>query len=290
MDEPIGLFWLFLSVQDGHFKTQDEPFKTIGKQHMKYWVKTFGLLLLILILLPGPMVFSEPVTDKVKRPVEDSIKIRQATQKDREKWSEKKPLLEAEYDSLAADRKRLKEHRQQMQKELQSSRERIAHLEDRIESIEKISEKFIPFLEEVYRRLSDSVDDGLPFLQQERSERLAILDKTLGDPEITMGEKFRKVMEALSIEAEYGNTVEVYQDMIDLEGDEVLVNIFRLGKISLFFESLDQETTGHYNPAENQWERLPRAANRDIRMAVEIGSRQRPADIVTLPLGRIVVE
>lgn len=250
----------------------------------------FGLFVLILIWLPGSMAFSEPVTDKVKKPVEDSIKIRQETQKGREKWSGKKPLLEAEYDLLAAEQKRLKKHRQQLQKELQSSRERIASLEGRIESIEKISKKFIPFLENVYRKLSDSVNEGLPFLQEERSERLASLDKTLGDPEITMGEKFRKVMEALFIEAEYGNTVEVYQDMIDLGGDEVLVNIFRLGKISLFFESLDQETTGHYNPAKNQWERLPRAANRDIRMAVEIGSKQRPADIVTLPLGRIVVE
>lgn len=250
----------------------------------------FGFFVLILIWLPGSMVFSEPVTDKVKRPVEDSIKIRQATQKEREKWSEKKPILEAEYDSLEADQKRLLEYRQQLLEELQSSGERIAHLEGRIEAIEKISEKLIPFLEEVYRKLADSVDEGLPFLQEERSERLDSLDKTLGDPEITMGEKFRKVMEALSIEAEYGNTVEVYQDMIDLGDNEVLVNIFRLGKISLFFESLDLATTGYYNPAKNQWERLPRAANRDIRMAVEIGSKQRPADIVTLPLGRIVVE
>jgi hypothetical protein len=153
--------------------------------------------------------------------------------------------------------------------------------------MEQISEKLKPFLYDIYLRLLDSVDQRVPFLKEERSERLGNLKKTLDDPKIVLGEKFRKVMEALFIEAEYGNTVEVYQEKILLTNEDVLVNVLRLGRISLFFETLDQQTTGYFDLAENQWKSLPQSANRDIRIAMEIGSKRRPADIVTLPLGRI---
>ncbi|MFO8085615.1 MAG: DUF3450 domain-containing protein [Desulfobacterales bacterium] len=257
---------------------------------MKPWNKIIIRYVFCLCLLPVPAALAEPVVEKIKKPVEESITIRQKTQKDIEKWSEKKSLLESEYDLLTENQKRLLTQSQHLMRELEASREQIARLESQIAAMEKISEKLVPFLNEIYEKLVQSVDEPMPFLQEERFERLANLKKTLDDSQIAMGEKFRKVMEALSIEVEYGNTVEVYQEKIFLSDEEILVNVLRLGRISLFFESLDEQTTGYYDPAENQWKRLPQSANRDIRMAVEIGSRRRPADIVTLPLGRIVIK
>jgi len=84
--------------------------------------------------------------------------------------------------------------------------------------------------------------------------------------------------------------VEVYQEKIFLGGEDVLVNVLRLGRISLFCETLDQTTVGYFDLDENQWKTLPQSANRDIRIAMEIGSKRRPADVVTLPLGRIGVK
>jgi FtsZ-binding cell division protein ZapB len=249
-----------------------------------------GWFLLVLFMSTGSFSFAEQVTDKIKKPVEDSIAIRQKTQNDIEKWSEKKSMLEAEYDTLVENNKRLAMEREHLAQELEAMQKRIADLENQIEAMEKISEKLTPFLYGVYDKLLDSVDQRLPFLQEERSERLADLNKTLDDPQIVLGEKFRKVMEALFIEAEYGNTVEVYQEKISLEDEGVLVNVLRLGKLSLFFETLDQTTVGYFDLDENQWKTLPQSANRDIRIAMEIGSKRRPADVVTLPLGRIGVK
>jgi FtsZ-binding cell division protein ZapB len=242
------------------------------------------------ILPTGAVSIAEQVTGKIKKPVEDSIAIRQKTQKDIEKWSEKKSMLETEYDALVENSKRLAMEHDRLIKELESTQERIANLENQMEAMEKISEQLTPFLYGVYEKLVESVDQRLPFLQEERSKRLANLKKTLDDPQIVLGEKFRKVMEALFIEAEYGNTVEVYQEKIILGDEDVLVNVLRLGRISLLFETLDQTTSGYFDLDENQWKALPQSANRDIRIAMEIGSKRRPADVVTLPLGRIGVK
>jgi FtsZ-binding cell division protein ZapB len=245
---------------------------------------------LILFLLTGSVSIAEEVTDKIKKPVEDSIAIRQKTQKDIETWSEKKIMLETEYDTLTENNKRLAIQREQLTQELDTMQQRISDLENRIEAMKKISEKLKPFLYGVYEKLVESVDQRLPFLQVERSERLVNLKKTLDDPQIVLGEKFRKIMEALFIEAEYGNTVEVFQEKIFLGDEDVLVNVLRLGRISLLFETLDQKTSGYFDLDENQWKALPQSANRDIRIAMEIGSKRRPADVVTLPLGRIGVK
>lgn len=86
--------------------------------------------------------------------------------------------------------------------------------------------------------------------------------------------------------------MKVYREKIAVEDEAVLVDVFRLGRTALFFQTLDQETCGYRDTAAAQWVRLPRKANRGIRAAMEIRAKRRPADIVSLPLGRrrIVVE
>jgi hypothetical protein len=67
-------------------------------------------------------------------------------------------------------------------------------------------------------------------------------------------------------------------------------NIFRLGRISLYFQSMDQEECGWFNIAEKKWETLPARYNRAIAGAIDIGTRRRPAELLTMPLGKMVVK
>ena len=92
------------------------------------------------------------------------------------------------------------------------------------------------------------------------------------------------------MEAEYGNTIEVYQGRIILGGKEILVDIFRLGRISLFFRTLDKMTAGTFDQAQNAWKVLPKKYNREINAAIEMGLKRRSADLLNLPLGRIVLQ
>jgi hypothetical protein len=94
-------------------------------------------------------------------------------------------------------------------------------------------------------------------------------------------------MEALLVEAEYGSTIEVYQQTIDVDGAPSLVNVFRLGRISLFYQTLDQKRCGFYDVAATGWRPLPTAFNRCIQTAIEIGAKRRPVELLTLPLGRM---
>jgi len=156
-----------------------------------------------------------------------------------------------------------------------------------IDEIARMATQLLPFLKETRQRLEVMVESSLPFLPDERYTRLKNLGRILDDANVTVCEKFRKIMEALSIEAEYGNTVEIYQGKISIDGKNILVDIFRLGRLSLFFQSLDQKETGYFNPLTSRWHLLPHKYNRDIGSAFEIGAKRRSADLLNLPLGRI---
>jgi hypothetical protein len=93
------------------------------------------------------------------------------------------------------------------------------------------------FLNEQLGRLEVLVAIDLQFLPTERQQRLESLDAQMADTETVISEKLRKTMEALFVEAEYGDTIEVYQETIAIDGQPILVEIFRLGRMVLFYQN-----------------------------------------------------
>ncbi len=145
----------------------------------------------------------------------------------------------------------------------------------------------LPFLEETHDRLAALVKEDMSFLSHERQRRLERVRQALDDPLVSTGEKFRKVMEAVSIEAEYGNTIEVYREEILLEGKKIQADIFRLGRISLFFQTLDRKTTGYLDPATLSFTRFPSEYNRQIGAAMEMGGQTTAHGPSGSPLGKV---
>ncbi len=232
---------------------------------------------------------SAKMPGKIVKPVDQAISIRQQTQKQEEKWRLEKEKLNARFELLTQRLEQLQAQASQLRARSQISRARIAAKQKQLEDIKQISDQIVPYLQELNRQLKQMVAGDLPFLPDERSQRLRRLDNILQDPDVTASEKFRKLMEALMVEAEYGTTIEVYQQSIDIDGRPRLVNILRLGRIGLFFQSLNRQTCGFFNVAENKWQKLPAKYNHNLAAAMDMGAKRRPVDIVTLPLGRLVV-
>jgi Protein of unknown function (DUF3450) len=250
-------------------------------------VKPFIFIAVCLLCICGPAAASD-FPAAVEQPIRDSIDVRQKTQKAEDTWAREKAKLEAAYDALKNEQAQLLSLQKDLNKQISSQESAIVSLETKMNEISRISEELMPYLEGTYVRFNHLVEDDLPFLMEERKGRTGNMLNVLNDTQVTTSEKFRKMMEALLIEAEYGNTVEVYQERILIEGKDILVNIFRLGRISLFFQSLDKTLTGYYNQAQSVWTVLHESFNREIIAAIDIGMKRRSVDILNLPVGRIV--
>ena len=170
------------------------------------------------------------VSGDIEKPVKQAIDTRQATQAAQEKWDGERSKLVALYDQLKAGNEQLTAARDRLSARADKLTSANRALEAEKAEAERIATEMQPHLLSVLEQINGLIQADAPFLHQERITRTAKLAAILEDPEITVAEKYRKTMEALFIEAEYGNTVEVYQEKIRLDDSEVLGNIFRLGR------------------------------------------------------------
>ena len=230
---------------------------------------------------------AEDFADKAKKPVQEAIGIRQLTQKTEDQWAAEKEKLTAQYEALEKQINAQTRQNRDLKQDLDEHSQTVSSLKQKITEMEKISNEIEPYIDHIFEQIKSHIAEGLPFLSEEREKRILKLEQIIADSQIKISEKFRRITEALMIEAEYGSTIEVYPESIALGEKEVQMRIFRLGRLSLFCQSLDKKTTGYYDVAVRKWETLPEKYNTEIDTAMEIGAKRRPVDLVNLPLGRI---
>lgn len=240
------------------------------------------------LLSPAAPATGSDTEKRIEKPVRQAIDTRQGTQKAEAQWRIDKEKLTARFEQLQAEQVQLQQQKDDLGREVESTRARIAAKEKQLADIEQISSQIEPFLEELVEAVKVEVSDGLPFLMVERQRRIDNLDRLMATPDISVSEKYRKAMEALLVEAEYGFTIETYQETIAIDNQARLASIFRLGRIGLFFQSLDQKLCGFYNVATGGWQALPASHNPAIHDAIEIAAKRKPVELLSLPVGRMV--
>ncbi len=224
---------------------------------------------------------------KAEQKVGKSIDTRQETQKATQEWDGKKAELQALYDQLLGKNEALNAAHEELSEQKIKHADLNQTLIQQKKENQQIEKEMMPFLRSVYKNLEHLVQSSAPFLLQERTKRLQKLENVMQDIDISIAEKYRKVMEALAVEAEYGNTIEVYQEKINLENSEVLGNIFRLGRISLFFLSLDKKSSAVFNVAQERWVTLDNDYISAIDKCLQMVAKHRPVELIALPLGQL---
>lgn len=240
------------------------------------------------LLSPATQAAGSDTEKRIEKPVRQAIDTRQGTQKAETQWRIDKEKLTARFEQLQAEQAQLQQHKDDLHRQVELTRARIATKEKQLADIEQISSQIDPFLEELVEAVKVEVSNGSPFLMAERQRRIDNLDRLMATPDISVSEKYRKAMEALLVEAEYGFTIETYQETITIDNQPRLANVFRLGRIGLFFQSLDQKLCGFYNVATGGWQALPAFHNRAIHDAIEIAAKRKPVELLSMPLGRMV--
>lgn len=238
-------------------------------------------------MAPAPRPAAAQTAAQVDQTVDAAIEARQAAQRELDRWESERADLVARYRTAQANGAYLQERCDIERASLAALEERIDELQRRIGESARLESSLEDTLRTLLRRLDESVAHSLPFLPEERSSRLAALRRELVDPEVTGAEKLRRLLEALQIEAQYGGTVEVYQDRITVGGEPIHADILRLGRLALFWLTPDGRRAGRYDEAAGQWVELPSKYRRALQRTVEMVTRLRPADLVELPIGRV---
>lgn len=192
-------------------------------------------------------------------------------------------LLE-EYRTQAAALDELSAYAEQLKKLLADQEQEIADRERQLAELETLKRSLLPFLLEMFSALEQIVDADTPFLLDERKARIASLRETLNRADVNLAEKYRRLMEAFRIEAQYGHNLETYEGRLPTDGDHRTVRFLRFGRVGLYYLTLDGHEGGVFDPKTKTWHKLEAEDLRPLEQAMRIAAKQAPPDLIILPV------
>lgn len=179
----------------------------------------------------------------------------------------------------------LQRYNQMLEKQLNHQTSQIDKLNSSINNATLIERQIMPLLERMLDALEQFIAADIPFLPNERKQRLQGLRLLLERPEFTTSEKTRRVFEAYQIENEYGYTIEAYKGQLELKGEQFAVNFLRVGRIALLYQDLSGSRAGYWDGASQSWQPLTEQHyQRHIEKGLKIANEEISPELITIPL------
>ena len=198
-------------------------------------------------------------------------------------------------DLLARYRTKLKQieaidlYNAQMEDMIASQEAEMISLREQVDRVEEVSRSVTPLMIRMITALDRFVELDVPFLIDEREERIAELQALMARADVSTSEKFRQIMAAYQTENEYGRTIEAYRGPLVIDGKETTVDFLRFGRVALVYMALDESGAGAWSQEEGQWVDVDDQFKSSIRAGLRIARKQSAPDLITLPVQAAVV-
>lgn len=166
---------------------------------------------------------------------------------------------------------------------LQSQQAEIDSLNNQLSTVEQIKQGMVPMMLRMATNIEDVIKSDVPFLLEERLERVARLKETLSDPDISPAEQYRQVLNAYKIEVSYGQGLDSYEGAHPTKPGNV-VNFLRFGRVSYVYMSKDEQDIARYDLANQSWEQISGDQAVALRRAIRIAHGEAAPGIVFAPV------
>jgi len=157
-------------------------------------------------------------------------------------------------------------------------------ISQQLEDFVIVEQGIVPLMFNMIDALEQFIGLDLPFQSRERVDRVRRLRDNMDASDITISEKYRQIMDAYLIETDFGRTVEAYVDTLDLGGVPTQVDVLRIGRVLLAYQTPDRAQTGFFDLDSRTWEPLPDDYRAAITQGLRIARRQAAPDMLRLPV------
>lgn len=192
--------------------------------------------------------------------------------------------LVQEYRETISKTESLGTYNGQLSKLIKKQKASLGSIKRQLDNVEETQRNIVPLMIKMIDTLEKFVKLDLPFLLQERQQRVADLKNIMDRPDVSLPDKYRRIMEAYQIEMEYGRTIEAYSDTVKLDDQEYTVDVLRVGRLLICFQTLDGKLSGTWNKEKKSWEKLSSEYDRSIKQGIQIAKKQAPPELVKLPI------
>ncbi len=193
--------------------------------------------------------------------------------------------LLGDYRAALKQLEQLNRYNQSQQRQVDAQRGEIESLTQDINNIASLQRAVQPLMEDMLGALERVVEADLPFLIDERRSRVARLKSIMDDPSRSPAQRYRLIVEAYQIEAEYGRTIEAYRSDVEAGGRLYEdVDVVRIGRLLLAFRTDDDAVLKRFDPNSRSWVDLDKSFLPDVKTAMRIAREQIPPDLIHIPV------
>lgn len=246
--------------------------------------RTFTLLLVALVSTVPALAFSATVQEAIGIQ-QDSQKQAARSQEKVDRLSDKQQELWQKYTASKRQLANLKIYNENLSKLTRSQVEDIESLKQQILQVEVTAQGIVPLMIKMVDTLEQFLDLDVPFLPQERKQRIISLKELLDRADVTAAEKYRRVMEAYQVETEYGRTIEAYTDKL-ADDDSKTVEFLRIGRIALLYVTLDKAEAGRWDATSKSWQVLSSDNITSISKGLKMARKQAAPELLLLPINK----
>lgn len=234
------------------------------------------------IVLTGS-VFAQSV-DQVLQADLRRLSLAQASQDRIDKVVENTRSLSDQYRAVNKEIDGLKVYNRLMTAQTNGQQATLDDISLSMDQVDVINRQIFPLMERMIDGIEQSIALDIPFLMEERTRRIDTLKDIMERSDVSVAEKFRKVMEAYQIENDYGSSSETYRQSLDINGTVRDYNMLRIGRIGLYFQSDDSRITGRWDPDQHAFVILGNEYRNEIRKGIRMAKDLIAPELLLLPV------
>jgi len=186
-----------------------------------------------------------------------------------------------EWKAVSKQVEGLKLYNEQKRIQIQAQLDLMDKLDEQLVQVVVMQRQIPPLAQKMLDSLESFISLDTPFRMEERQNRIDLVRSSLSKPKVTASEQVRQVLEAYNIEAEYGRKIDTYESALS---DGTVVNILVIGRIGMFYQTKDEQSSGRWNNATNQWDELPGSYRKPIRDGIRMAKKLAPTDMLMMPV------
>jgi len=186
-----------------------------------------------------------------------------------------------EWKAVSKQVEGLKLYNEQKRIQIQAQLDLMDKLDEQLVQVVVMQRQIPPLAQRMLESLETFINLDTPFRIEERTNRIDLVRSSLAKPKVTASEQVRQVLEAYNIEAEYGRKIDTYESSLS---DGTVVNILVIGRIGMFYQTKDEQSSGRWNNDTASWDELPGSYRKPIRDGIRMAKKLAPTDMLLMPI------
>ena len=201
------------------------------------------------------------------------------SQKKIDKLADDRQSLADDYRNSLREADSLKLYIEQLRSQLKSQEDEMDGIRGEIREISRTNVEILPLMVDMLATLDRFVQLDVPFEIEERRGRIKALNDMMPRADVTVSEKFRRIVEAYNNEIDYGRTIDTYTGNLK----DHSVTFLRVGRVALVYQTPDGKETGYWDRDKKDWV-IDNSYGEGVSAAIRVATKQVPPDLLHVPI------